>query len=202
MKYTPNWFALLALLLILLPACAPAQPPTPTATPDLDANTPPQIVTVRAAAVDYLREGARCFVPARLSLYHPIVDGPYTVPDGYDVYRFQAENCIVTITAEQQPADAPLFHVAIGDQDTGYCLQAIVSENGQVLHTGSEAAMARNPGNFAAQYCEEKGYSYEIIVREDGTHCGACVFPDGSSCQAWEFFHGVCAPGEQNFSAN
>lgn len=199
--------ALLTLLPILvlavaLGSCATAPPPAPTATPGPDAATPADIVAVRTAAVDYLREGARCFVPGRLALFRPISDGTYTTPAGYDVYRFQAENCLVTVTAQSPRPSEPLYHVAIGDQDTGYCLQAIVSPNGTVLHTGTTAADARTPGNFSATYCEEQGYTYDIVARDDGTICGACIFPDGSSCRSWDFFHGVCGPGGGNFEAN
>jgi putative hemolysin len=193
------WIASL-LLLFMLAGCVAPEPPAPTPTPNPDAATPAEIVTVRTAAVEYMREGARCFVPARLSLYKPVVDGPYNEPDAYDVYRFESENCIVTVTTEHDAPAEPLYHVTIGDQDTGYCLQAIVSETGQVLHSGSSAAMADNPGNFSAQFCKEQGYSYEIVQRADGGQCGACVFPDGSSCQSWEFFHGICGPGEGTFT--
>lgn len=38
--------------------------------------------------------------------------------------------------------------------------------------------------NPAADYCEGRGYDYSG---------GMCVFPDGSSCDAWEFFRGECS---------
>ncbi|UEC41836.1 MAG: hypothetical protein METHAR1v1_80020, partial [Methanothrix sp.] len=37
--------------------------------------------------------------------------------------------------------------------------------------------------NPAADYCEERGYDYSG---------GRCIFPDGTSCDAWEFYRGEC----------
>ena len=194
-----------ALLILLLPilllavalnGCATAPPPAPTATPGPDAGTPAEIVAARTAAVDYLREGARCFVPGRLSLFRPITDGTYTTPAGYDVYRFQAENCLVTVTAQSPRPSEPLYHVAIGDQDTGYCLQAVVSPNGAVLRTGTAAAEARTPGNFSAAYCEEQVYATTSLSATTVTHCGALRLPRWHFLPQLGVFSGVCAPGE------
>ena len=46
-------------------------------------------------------------------------------------------------------------------------------------------------GNPSAIYCIRLGYTYKTIKTEDGIH-GVCVFPDGSSCDAWDFLNGKC----------
>lgn len=46
--------------------------------------------------------------------------------------------------------------------------------------------------NPAAVYCEELGYQHEIRTSPSGGQYGACVFPDGSECRAWDFLRGKC----------
>lgn len=50
--------------------------------------------------------------------------------------------------------------------------------------------------NPAAVYCSEQGAEYEIREHEDGGQYGVCIFDDGSECDAWDFFRGDCAPGD------
>jgi len=46
-------------------------------------------------------------------------------------------------------------------------------------------------------YCMEMGYNYTIIKLEDGSEIGYCIFPDNTSCPAWDFYAGICG---QNWS--
>ena len=55
-------------------------------------------------------------------------------------------------------------------------------------------------GNPAALYCHKLGYQYEIREDEEGNQYGVCVFPDGSECNAWDFFRGECG-GEYSYCA-
>jgi len=43
--------------------------------------------------------------------------------------------------------------------------------------------------NPSSVYCKESGYQYKIIPE---TQIGICTFPDGSQCDAWDFFEGKC----------
>jgi len=61
------------------------------------------------------------------------------------------------------------------------------------MDSGSRIGMA----NPAAVYCEDLGYEYKIITDSEGGQKGVCVFPDNTSCDAWEFFTGKCG---QNYS--
>jgi putative hemolysin len=54
-----------------------------------------------------------------------------------------------------------------------------------------------NLPNPASAFCEEQGYTVEIVTAADGSQTGECVFPDGSRCDEWVFFRGECAPGLQ-----
>ena len=58
------------------------------------------------------------------------------------------------------------------------------------------AAPTEQPGlaNPASVYCEENGYTLQIVTAEDGSQSGVCVFPDGSSCDEWAYFRGECGP--------
>jgi len=43
----------------------------------------------------------------------------------------------------------------------------------------------------SAVYCEDLGYEFEVMDADEGGY-GICVFPDGSSCEAWSFLKGTC----------
>jgi putative hemolysin len=45
--------------------------------------------------------------------------------------------------------------------------------------------------NPASTYCMLLGYSTEITDSASG-QSGVCIFPDGSSCEEWDFFNGKC----------
>jgi len=56
--------------------------------------------------------------------------------------------------------------------------------------------------NPSAVYCTLQGYEYEIRTDEQGNQYGVCVFPDGSECDAWNYYckcepnGGGCWPGD------
>ena len=47
--------------------------------------------------------------------------------------------------------------------------------------------------NPAAAYCQQQGYTSEILTAADGSQYGACVAPGGKECDEWAFFHHKCA---------
>ncbi|MCL7454038.1 MAG: DUF333 domain-containing protein [Anaerolineae bacterium] len=47
--------------------------------------------------------------------------------------------------------------------------------------------------NVATQYCLEQGYHVTITTDASGT-TAFCLFPDGSRCDLWAFYHQEC-PG-------
>jgi putative hemolysin len=51
--------------------------------------------------------------------------------------------------------------------------------------------------NPAAVYCIEQGGVHEIREHDDGGQYGVCIFDDGSECDAWAYFRGECAPGDE-----
>ena len=57
----------------------------------------------------------------------------------------------------------------------------------------SEPAQIANP---ASKQCVDEGGKLDIREEEDG-EVGYCIFPDGSECEEWTFFHGDCTPGGQ-----
>lgn len=54
-----------------------------------------------------------------------------------------------------------------------------------------------NIANPASAYCEEQGGKVEIREGEAGQY-GICIFPDGSGCDEWALFHGVCRYGAKD----
>ncbi len=57
-----------------------------------------------------------------------------------------------------------------------------------VLGDGEMLVGVANP---AAVYCELMGYEYRIEKTEQGEY-GVITFPDGSECEAWDFYRGKC----------
>jgi putative hemolysin len=54
-----------------------------------------------------------------------------------------------------------------------------------------------NIPNPASAQCEEQGGKVEIRESEAGQY-GICIFPDGSGCDEWALFHGVCKQGAKD----
>ena len=46
--------------------------------------------------------------------------------------------------------------------------------------------------NPAAAYCKFLGYGTQVRKDLQGNEYGVCIFPDGSECDEWEFFRGIC----------
>lgn len=51
--------------------------------------------------------------------------------------------------------------------------------------------------NPASENCVDRGGTLEIREGAGGGQFGVCIFDDGSECEEWAFFHGLCKPGEQ-----
>jgi len=51
-----------------------------------------------------------------------------------------------------------------------------------------------NMPNPASVFCEQQGNKLEIRTAADGSQSGVCIFPDGSECDEWAYFRGVCGP--------
>ena len=160
----------------------------PTATPE----APADVVAARESVLDYLRDGANECVPPAGIKWRTL---PGSAPEGFTVFRFKAEDCLMTVSYAQDEGDDTQFHVTLGDKMTGFCWQATVNTRGRVLDTGLESEMRAELVNAAAAYCTEQGYQYEIRTQADGRQCGTCVFPDASACNAWAFFQQECQPG-------
>lgn len=163
--------------------------PTPTAAPD----TPAEVIAARDAVLEFMHEGAILCVPPEGVTWRLVEDGN-DAPDGFEVYAFRAEECTLLVTYYPGESEDTTYHVSLNNQASGCCWQARVDSTGHIILTGNAAAT--EPGNPAAAFCEREGYDYQIVTREDGTQCCACVFPDGSTCNGWDFFWGECQPGD------
>jgi putative hemolysin len=49
-----------------------------------------------------------------------------------------------------------------------------------------------NMPNPASTFCEQNGFTSEILTAADGSQSGICVFTDGSTCDEWAYFRGEC----------
>ena len=184
----------MACLLIILGGCATStgeadSSPEPTVT----AEAPADVVAAREAVLDYLRDGANECVPPDGVQWRALL---CSAPDGFNVYRFRAEDCLMTVSYALDEGADTRYHVTLGDQVTGFCWQAVVDARGRVRDTGLEAQMREELVNAAAAYCTEQGYQYELRTQPDGRECGACIFPDASACNAWAYFQQECQPGD------
>lgn len=182
-------------VLLLLAACGGPSGATET-TPTVSAGpvAPAPVARAHEAVLAFLRDGAAECVP-QTGVSWTIDTDSATGPAGFGVYRYSAGGCDMTIAYAEPAGDDTRYFVALGDTTTGFCWQAQVDSRGQILNTGEAAATVR-AGNPPVLYCEAQGNTYQVRPREDGTLCGVCVFPDGSICQGWDYFHGTCAPGD------
>jgi putative hemolysin len=98
-----------------------------------------------------------------------------------------------------------LLHFDAGQAPTPQLLQSapLDKESGLGAGTNQSAEQAAAPscgGNApgmadpAAVYCNDLGYTYQTVTKSAEQN-GACVFPDGSSCDAWDFLEGKCGQG-------
>ena len=143
------------LALILLAACDRIEPPV--ATEPTPITAPEGVLRSREAVLAFLRDGAAECVPAKQAKW--TVEREAEAPQGFDVYRFLSSGCTMTITVPQS-SEVTRYHVALGDGPTGFCWQAVVDAQGQVVLTGNEAQTDATLGNPALAYCEEHGYTY------------------------------------------
>ncbi|HRQ40759.1 MAG TPA: DUF333 domain-containing protein [Chloroflexota bacterium] len=192
------YVGLVVLLLWLLVGCAgDVVEPAVTAVPTETITAPAEVVVVRDAVLDYLRQGANECVPPAMSVWQTSTGGPQT-PAGYALYRFTTgDSCTVTISYPLENKAEPLYHVALGHGATGFCWQALVDGRGRVVKTGVAANNDPDIGNPAAIYCEAQGHVFEVVTQPTGLQCGYCVFADGSRCNGWAYLHNECQPGDQ-----
>lgn len=186
---------ILAAVLLFMPAACGGtiEPAADGFTPTAPAgDVPAGVLRARESVLDYLRTGANECVPPKQAGW--TLDEVANPPAGYDVYRFLSGGCAMTITTTAESTTVPIYHVALGDGPTGFCWQAVVDEQGRIVLTGSEAQTDPTLGNPAKSYCEQQGYTFEIVTLKSGQPCGRCVFDDGRSCNAWALFHGACTP--------
>ena len=183
--------ALLAVVMLLSGCAGAAVEPAAVAEPT-ESAVPDGVLRAREAVLAFLREGANECVPPKQAGW--TAEAEPRPPAGYDVYRFHSGGCMMTITVPSASTEDIHYHVALGDGPTGFCWQAVVDSRGQILLTGNEAQTDTTLGNPAKTYCEDQGYTYEVITRPGGDLCGMCVFEDGLSCNAWAYFHGACSP--------
>jgi putative hemolysin len=181
---------LAGLFALLLAACGEEAPVDAAATPLPTVDVPPVVNSVRDAAGSYLRESAAICAPPEGAVWHADKAAGSATP-GSEVFRFVTGDCTLTVAGpDPLPADAR-FYVAYRNEASAFCWQALIDDRGEILATGYEHTI---PGleNPAQTYCEAQGARFEVITREDGTLCGACVFADGSFCNAWAYLYGDC----------
>ncbi len=75
------------------------------------------------------------------------------------------------------------YQVCAQDGESCYCCV----EDGSLTTKHQPVRGSKNP---AAVYCDMMAYQYEIRIDSDGNQYGICIFPDGSECDAWDFFYG------------
>ena len=56
--------------------------------------------------------------------------------------------------------------------------------------------------NPAAVYCKNLNYTYEIRTNPDGSQYGVCILPDGTECDEWSYYRGICPRDIKNESVS
>lgn len=187
-------FVLIAVVILAsLAGCAQAGAENlqATAVPPQEPSAPQEVLAARRAVLNFLREGANECVPPPGVVWETM---PSSAPEGFDVYRFDSEGCLMTVSYPLPETADTLYHVTLHNSETGFCWQANVDAGGKIVGTGTAAGMLPELSNAAAAYCAEQGYTYEVADQSDGTKCGVCIFEEGQSCNAWAYFQGICEP--------
>jgi putative hemolysin len=188
------WVLLLALIVVLAAGgCGETaiSEPTPILSSEEESAAPWAALQARMTVLDFLREGANECVPPAGVRWQTAVGN---APQGFEVYRFAAEDCTMTVSYPLPADEDTLYHVSLQSTGVGFCWQANVDAAGEIVATGKAAEMIPALANAAAAYCEEQGYRYQIQEEENGSRCGVCVFSDEAACNAWSFFQGECGP--------
>ncbi len=189
-RESAQWALLILIILLASAACSqPAQEVGPTATvlPVLRASD--QALAARRAVLGFLRDGANeCVPPAGVSWQ----TSAGAAPDGFEVYLFESEGCFMSVANPLPAAKATIYHVALHNGVTGFCWQAHVDAQGEVVASGTRAEMPQPLAEAAAAYCLEQGFEHTVKEQADGTRCGVCTFDDGRSCKAWAYYQGMC----------
>ena len=185
-----RWPILILITLLLFSSCTEqemAAQPAPSASPGVRATD--NALAARRAVLNFLRDGANeCVPPTGVSWETSLGAGP----QDYDVYLFESEGCFISV-ANPLPADSEtVYHVALHNGVTGFCWQALVDAQGEVVASGTRAEMPQPLADAAAAYCVEQGHEYGVKEQADGTRCGVCTFADGHSCKAWAYYQGMC----------
>lgn len=189
-----GWASAAVLLLALVGCAAGGSVAAVEATAEAEV-APEAVLAARDSVLKFLRRGANECVPPEGAGWRAST-GVERTPEGFGLYRFDTGDCVMRVIYPLPATDDTIYHVLLSDSATGFCWQATVDANGRILKTGAEAASEPGPGNPALVYCEQQGYQYELRDVESGTRCGACVFPDGSACKAWDYLLGLCEPGD------
>lgn len=64
-----------------------------------------------------------------------------------------------------------------------------------LLTAACTAVQQPSLANPASAFCEEQGGTLTFRT-EYGGSTGICTFDDGSECEEWAFYRGLCAPGD------
>jgi len=185
-----QWPILVLITLLALTSCTQqVQETQPAATASPGIRATDKALAARRAVVDFLRDGAIICVPPTGASWQTSTGA---APEGFEVYLFQSEGCFMTVANPLPVTGETLYHVALHNNVIGFCWQAHVDAQGQVVATGTRAEMPQPLADAAASYCLEQGYEYEVKEQTDGTSCGVCTFADGHSCKAWAYYQGMC----------
>ena len=184
---------LLLLLALVLPGCGTAgsEDLAVTAAPVEKSSAPEEVLAARVAVLRFLRDGAGECVPPKGVTWTEV---PGNAPAGFDVYRFDSEGCLMTVSFPLPAAESTNYHVTLHNRVTGFCWQANVDAEGTITATGMQAGMLPELVNAAAAYCKEQGHTYDVQEQKDGQQCGVCLFEEGESCNAWAYLQGICSP--------
>ena len=76
---------------------------------------------------------------------------------------------------------------------SGLLVLGVASACGTQPSTSTPQAGLPNP---ASLYCVQQGGTLDLRTSSDGAGVGVCTFADGSACEEWTYFRGLCAPGD------
>lgn len=194
----PARFLLLGVILLLVGtavSCNSVEESEATAVEEIsEVEIPDEVMVIRESALEHLRTIAQIMVPPEGAPWQSATNDDFA-ETGTSVYLFSAEDDKLSVSYPSPATEDTLFYVALRNASLDFCWQAFIDADGEIQSSGYDVV---EPGltNPSALYCEEQGYTFEIVTREDSKQCGACIFSAEDMCNAWDYFYGNCEPAE------
>ncbi len=190
----------LVALMLILAGCSTTGPATPTPTPTM--TTPGGTGMANPSAVYCQQQNNRYEIRTNPdgSQYGVCILSDGTICDGWAYYQ---KTCPATMPGMANPAavfcqqrnNTYQIRTNIDGSQFGVCILS----DGTVCdewayYQGVCPSPSTMPGmaNPAAVFCQQRNNTYQIKTNPNGSQYGVCILSDGTTCDEWAYYQGLC----------